>query len=50
MSQDFTEYHVRPNVFYWSPKAQEERKEVKTRRVEAERHFKQAKVNVQKWN
>lgn len=44
MSQDFTEYHVRRNVFYWSPKAYQERIEVKQRRQEAQKHYIQAKV------
>mmetsp|Transcript_6410 Transcript_6410/g.17111 ORF Transcript_6410/g.17111 Transcript_6410/m.17111 type:complete len:987 (-) Transcript_6410:724-3684(-) len=44
MSRKFTEHHVRPGVFYFSPKAHNERHEVKLRREEAQNYYKQAKA------
>ncbi|KAG2482512.1 hypothetical protein HYH03_018557 [Edaphochlamys debaryana] len=43
MGWEFTDHHVRPNVFYWSPKAYDERQEVKTRRDQAQAAYEQAK-------
>ncbi|GIL60895.1 hypothetical protein Vafri_15714 [Volvox africanus] len=43
MPWEFTEHHVRPNVFYWSPTAYNERNEVKTRREQAQAAYKAAK-------
>ncbi|GLC68813.1 hypothetical protein PLESTF_000741300, partial [Pleodorina starrii] len=43
MPWEFTEHHVRPNVFYWSPTAYNERNEVKTRRDQAQAAYKEAK-------
>ncbi|GFR50023.1 hypothetical protein Agub_g12173, partial [Astrephomene gubernaculifera] len=44
MPWEFTEHHVRPNVFYWSPTAYKERNEVKTRREQAQAAYNEAKV------
>ena len=44
MPWQFTEHHVRPNVFYWSPKAYKERDEVKSRREQAQKAYVEAKV------
>jgi hypothetical protein len=46
MPWEFTEHHVRPNVFYWSPTAYNERNEVKTRREQAQEAYREAKVTV----
>ncbi|GIL69331.1 hypothetical protein Vretimale_13447 [Volvox reticuliferus] len=45
MPWEFTEHHVRPNVFYWSPTAYNERNEVKTRREQAQSAYKAAKAS-----
>jgi hypothetical protein len=46
MPWQFTDHHVRPNVFYWSPKAYKERDEVKSRRDQAHKAFLEAKVGL----
>lgn len=38
------EHHVRPNVFYYSPRAHKERQEVKARREEGQKYYTRAKV------
>ncbi|KAG2440606.1 hypothetical protein HYH02_010185 [Chlamydomonas schloesseri] len=43
MGWEFTDHHVRPNVFYWAPKAYKEREEVKTRRDAAQAAYEKAK-------
>ncbi|PNW83653.1 hypothetical protein CHLRE_05g238270v5 [Chlamydomonas reinhardtii] len=43
MGWEFTDHHVRPNVFYWAPKAHKEREEVKTRRDAAQAAYEKAK-------
>lgn len=44
MPWEFTEHHIRPEVFFWSPKAYKERNEVKTRRQQAQDAYVKAKV------
>lgn len=46
MPWEFNEHHVRPNTFYWSPKAHKEREEVKSRREQASKAYAEAKVCV----
>ncbi len=46
MPVQFTEHHVRPGVFYYSPKAHKERQEVKARREDAAAHFAKAQASV----
>ncbi len=45
MPWEFTEHHVRPNVFYWSPEAYKERQAVQDRRKEAQRSYVASKVS-----
>lgn len=42
------QYHVRPNVFQWDPKAHGERKDIQDRRREAERTYKEGRKLVER--
>ena len=47
MPWEFTEAHVRPNIYNYSPKAHHERQELQLRRKEARHNYKSALVITQ---